>query len=68
MENNIQKWMYDTEKNGDKLSPVSCFRRKIHTEKGTVQVRISALGLYVIKIDGIPLTDDIFLPGCIPGF
>lgn len=63
MENNIQKWMYDTEKNGDKLSPVSCFRRKIHTEKGTVQVRISALGLYVIKIDGIPLTDDIFLPG-----
>lgn len=55
--------MYDPTKNGEKLSPVSCFRRKIYTEKGKIKIIAAALGLYEIKFDNQPLTDDIFLPG-----
>lgn len=55
--------MYDPEKNGDKLSPVSCFKRKFNSKQGKVIISVAALGLYEIKLDNELLTDEIFLPG-----
>ena len=60
---NTQNWLFDPRKNGEKLSAVSCFRRKFNCSGGTLTIRAAALGIYDLQVDNCPLTDDLFLAG-----
>lgn len=63
MDSLTTKWIYDPEHKGKPLGPVSCFKRDFYSASGTVCLKISALGLYEVSINGNPVTEDLFTPG-----
>ena len=58
-----RQWLFDPQKSGEKLSPVSCFKRGFETTDGQIKIKLSALGLYDCRLDGREITEDIFTPG-----
>ena len=58
-----QNWLYDPLKKSELFAPVSCFRRTFTCEKGDLDLKLSALGLYEARLDGELITDHIFTPG-----